>query len=176
MIPRFVVRMHRASLLDAPTYEEVEHDRGANLQAAAVVVLLAVAAGIGSLENTGAGGILAFIVASLLGWLVWAAVTLVIGTRLLPGPETSADLGELLRTIGFSCAPGMVRVFGLITPIGGFVFLIGSLWMLVAMVIAVRQALDYRGTGRAILVCAIGFPVYFVMQVGSLLLLGPWPI
>ena len=167
MIPRFVVRMHRASLLDAPTYEEVEHDRGANLQAAAVVVLSAVAAGIGSL---------AFIVASLLGWLVWAAVTLVIGTRLLPGPETSADLGELLRTIGFSCAPGMVRVFGLITPIGGFVFLIGSLWMLVAMVIAVRQALDYRGTGRAILVCAIGFPVYFVMQVGSLLLLGPWPI
>jgi len=35
--------------------------------------------------------------------------------------------------------------------------------MLVAMVIAVRQALDYHGTGRAIAVCLIGWLVHEVI-------------
>jgi len=53
------------------------------------------------------------------------------------------------------------------------------IWMLVAMIVAVRQALDYEGggaTGRAILVCAIGFPVYLLIVAVTLLMLGPWPI
>ena len=64
----FVERVQGASLLDADTYEEVEADRGATLQAASVVLLSSVAAGIGSIDNTGLGGVLAFIGASLAGW------------------------------------------------------------------------------------------------------------
>lgn len=173
---RLLRRMWRAALLDAEVYEEVEADRGATGQAFVVVVLSAVAAGIGSIENSGREGILWSTIAALVGWYVWAYVTYFIGTRFLPGPETVADHGELLRTIGFSSAPGVLRVFALIPPIAGWVFLGCTLWMMVAMVVAVRQALDYVGTWRAIAVCAIGFPVYAVMLAASLLLYGAWPV
>ena len=64
----------------------------------------------------------------------------------------------------------------MIPPIAGVVFLVSTLWMMVAMVVAVRQALDYRGTGRAIAVCAIGFPIYVIPLAASLLVLGAWPV
>ena len=85
---------------------------------------------------------------ALVGWYIWAFLTFIIGTRLLPEPQTEADIGQLLRTTGFSAAPGVIRAFGLVPGLGAPAMLIGSFWMLVAMVIAVRQALDYRGTGR----------------------------
>jgi hypothetical protein len=169
-------RMLRAALLDAELYEEVEADRGATAQATLVVVLSSVAAGIGSIENHGVAGIGWLTGAALAGWYVWAWVAYWIGTRLLPGPDTVADPGELLRTIGFSSAPGVLRLLGVVSPIAGAVFLVSTLWMLVAMVVAVRQALDYPGTGRALAVCAIGFPIYAVTLAVTLVLLGPWPI
>jgi len=172
----FVRRMLGAALLDSHVYEEVEADHSANGQAAWVVVLSAVAAGIGSIANQGWGGVLWYTVAALVGWYLWAAIAFAIGTRLLPGPYTRADLGELLRTIGFSSAPGVLRILAIFPPIAGLVFLISTLWMLVAMVVAVRQALDYCTTRRAIAVCAIGFPFYAVTLALSLILLGPWLI
>jgi hypothetical protein len=168
--------MLRASLLDASLYEEVEADRGATGQAFLVVLISALAAGIGSIDNSGLPGIFWSTVAALVGWYVWAYVTYLIGTRLLPTHETVADHGELLRTIGFSSAPGVLRVLALVPPIAGVVFLASTLWMMVAMVVAVRQALDYRGTGRAIAVCAIGFPIYVIPLAASLLVLGAWPV
>jgi hypothetical protein len=169
-------RMLRASLLDAQLYEEVEADRGATRQAFAVVALSAVAAGIGALQRHGVSVIGWYTAAALMGWWVWAWVTYLIGTRILPDAETQADSGELLRTIGFSSAPGTLRILALFSPIAGAVFLLSTTWMLVAMVIAVRQALDYRTTGRAIAVCALGFPIYALILAVSLLLLGPWPL
>jgi len=172
----FVQRSVGAALLDAHVYEEVEADRGANGQAAALVALAAVAAGIGSAGNHGPGGILWYTFAALLGWYVWAGIAYFVGTRWLPGPHTQADHGELLRTIGFSSAPGLLRVLGVFPPIAGLVFFVSTLWMLVAMVVAVRQALDYTSTGRAIAVCAIGFPIYAAVLLLFLVLLGPWPV
>ena len=169
-------RMLRASLLDSEAYEEVEADRSATGQATFVVVLSAAAAAIGSIENHGAGGVLWFTAAAVAGWYVWAFVAYWIGTRILPGPETASDHGELLRTIGFSSAPGTLRIFALIEPIAGLVFLVSTLWMLIAMVVAVRQALDYASTGRAVAVCALGFPIYAITLAVTLLLTGPWPI
>jgi hypothetical protein len=169
-------RMLRAALLDAELYEEVEADRSANGQAFCVVVLSALAAGIGGLEHHGVSAILNYTLAALASWWIWAYVAFLVGTRLLPGPETQSDPGELLRTLGFSSAPGVLRIFALISPIAGTVFLVCTVWMLVTMVVAVRQALDYAGTGRAIAVCAIGFPIYAVTLALSMLLLGPWPL
>lgn len=96
---------------------------------------------------------------ALLGWYVWAYLTYIIGTKLLPEPDTRADLGELLRTIGFSSSPGLIRILGIIPGLSGFVFFVASIWMFVAMVVAVRQALDYRSTVRAVGVCALGWIV-----------------
>lgn len=168
-----VDRMKRAALLDVTLYEEVEHDSTATGQAMTVVVLSSVAAGIGGLAG-GVGGLVLGAVWGLVGWFLWAGLTYLIGTRMLPEPETEADLGQLLRTLGFAAAPGVLRVFGFIPGLGWLISFAASVWMLVATVIAVRQALDYRSTGRAVAVCAIGWLVILVVSTffGGLLLGG----
>ena len=168
----FLDRILRAAKLDVNLYEEVEADTGAMRQAIGVVVLSSIAAGIGSIATGGLGGILMGTIAALIGWYVWAFLTYYIGTKLLPEPQTRADLGELLRTIGFSSSPGMIRVLGLIPGLGGVVFLVASIWMLVAMVIAVRQALDYESTLRAVGVCVIGWIIQALIFVLLFYILG----
>jgi hypothetical protein len=157
-------RIIRASKLDVNLYEEVEADKGALAQATTVVIVSSVAAGIGSFQTGGFVGILMGTIAALAGWYVWAWLTYLIGTKLLPEPQTKADLGELLRTIGFSSSPGLIRVLGLIPGFTGIVFFAAGIWMLVAMVIAVRQALDYRSTLRAIGVCTIGWIIQMLVM------------
>ena len=149
-------RMLGAAKLNAATYEEVEADTTATPQAMLVVVLASVAGGVSAIRVMGVGGLLMVSLASLLGWYVWAFITYFVGTRFLPGAKTQADVGQLLRTIGFSASPGLIRVLGIIPGLGVLIDVIASLWMLVAMVVAVRQALDYESTGRAVAVCLIG--------------------
>lgn len=163
-----VERMIRAAKLDANLYEEVEADTGATRQAMLVVVLSSLAAGIGSVSVGGFGltGLLFGALTALVSWYIWAFLTYFIGTRFLPEPQTEADVGQLLRTIGFSSSPGLLRIAGIIPGLTGIVFLVSGVWMLVAMVIAVRQALDYHGTARAIGVCVIGW----LVQAGIIIL------
>ncbi len=158
-------RMLRAAKLDSMLYEEVEHDPGATGQALAVVLLSAAAAGLGSPMGGGLGTMTVNAIIAIVSWFVWSGIVYLIGTRLLPEPQTEADYGQLLRTIGFSSAPGVLRVVGFIPVLGWAVSLIAQVWMLAAMVIAVRQALDYKGTGRAIVVCLIGWVVMIVVSV-----------
>jgi hypothetical protein len=158
-------RMVRASKLETSLYEEVEADRGAMAQAILVVVLSSVAAGIGTLSATGAAGLVLGTASAILGWLVWAYLTYLIGTRLLPEPQTRSDPGEMMRTIGFSSAPGVIRVLAFIPALTDFIILIASVWMLVAMVVAVRTALDYTSTFRAVGVCAIGWVIQILLYV-----------
>ena len=157
----FKDRILRAAKLDVHLYEEVEADKTAMGQAMGVVVLASVAAGIGGIGMGVAGpaGILMGIITALVGWYIWAFLTYFIGTKLLPEPQTHADLGELLRTIGFSSSPGLIKILGIIPGLGAVVFSVASIWMLVAMVIAVRQALDYKSTWRAVGVCVIGWVI-----------------
>ena len=157
MMASFQDRIIRAAKLDVDLYEEVEADKGAMGQAMGVVVLSGVAAGIGSVGTLGIAGILFGTIAALVGWYIWAYVTYFVGTKFLPEPQTKADHGELLRTIGFSSSPGILRVLGIIPFFYGIIFLITGIWMLVAMIIAVRQALDYKSTLRAVGVCVIGW-------------------
>ena len=94
-----------------------------------------------------------------MGFAFWAWLTCIIGARILPGAETKSDTGELLRTLGFANSPGVLLVFAVIPPLAPFIFPICGVWMLTAMVIAVRQALDYTNTWRAVGACAIGWVV-----------------
>jgi hypothetical protein len=159
----FVDRMIRAAKLDVNLYEEVEADKGAMGQAMGVVILSSVAAGIGTTGTAGIKGLVLGTIVALAGWFLWAFLTYYIGTKLLPEPQTKADYGELLRTIGFSSSPGVLRVLGIIPMLGNILNLITGIWMLVAMIIAVRQALDYKNTWRAVGVCLIGWIVQMVM-------------
>jgi hypothetical protein len=155
--------MIRAAKLDVHLYEEVEADQTAMPQAVATVAISSLAAGIGSLGALGLSGLLVGVIAALVGWFIWAFLTYFIGTKLLPEPGTKADLGELMRTMGFSSAPGVLRVLGFVPVVGVIIVLGASIWMLVAMIIAVRQALDYRSTWRSVGVCLIGWIVQVVL-------------
>ncbi|MEQ1573777.1 MAG: YIP1 family protein [Vicinamibacterales bacterium] len=163
----FVQRVRGAASLDPLTYEEVEADRHATLQAVAVVLLASVAGGIG-LPGPGvrtAWNVAVGAVGALAGWGAWAMLTHLIGTRLMPEPRTRANVGELMRTLGFAAAPGLLRIGGAIPGLGIFLYWLTSVWMLVAMVIAVRQALDYTSTARAFGVCVAGWVLSLVLAV-----------
>ena len=168
----FVERMIGAAKLDAEIYEEVEADTNAMGQAMGVVLLSSLAAGIGS----GGSSIVLVLIASLIAWFIWAFITYLIGTKLLPEPQTRSDIGELLRTIGFSSSPGIIRILGIIPGLTGIVFLAAGIWMLVAMIIAVKHALDYTSIWRAIGVCFIGWIIQVII-LGSIYsaFVGPGP-
>ena len=151
----FVDRIMRACKLDVDLYEEVEADKSAILQAAGVVILSSLAVGIGAFFTFGSFNILVPALVSLTSWFVWSCLIYFVGAKLFPEPTTQADLGELLRTIGFSHAPGLFRVFGFNQDLMVLTFYGCGIWMLVAMIIAVRQALDYKSTWRAIGVVVI---------------------
>jgi len=158
----FLNRIFRALKLNASLFEEIEADKGAMGQAIGVVVLSSVATGLGGVYK-GAMGIVVGIILALVSWYAWAYITYFIGTRFLPEPQTKADHGELLRTIGFASAPGIFRALGIFPVIRGMVFWVTTIWMLIAMVIAVRQALDYSSTFRAVGVCILGWIVQAII-------------
>ena len=168
----FVNRIIRACKLDISLYEEVEADKSATVQAAIVVILSSLAAGIGAI-SLGASNFLMAPLLSLVSWYIWAYLIYLIGAKLFPEPNTEADHGQLLRTIGFSSAPGLIRIFGFTPELMSITFIGSGIWMLIAMVIAVRQALDYESTWRAIGVVIIGFLVQAIVLIMLLRIFGP---
>jgi hypothetical protein len=155
-----VQRMIGAAMLDASVYEEVEADRGATGQAAAVVAIVAVCSAIGHMGHGGRGPVGAIILA-FISWLLWAGLTYVIGTKLFGG---TADMGEMLRTLGFAQSPGVLAVVGIIPFLGGLVLFAVGIWILVAAVVAIRQALDFD-TGKAVATAVIAWLVVMVVTV-----------
>lgn len=167
----FQDRVVGAIRLQAATFEEIEHDPTAVSQAALVVLGAAVAGTIGSLRSGFFfGATVAAIIFSLIGWAVGGAVIWLVGTRLLPGKNTQADYQEMLRVVGFAQAPGLLTVLAIIPFFGWLVTFVVWIWTLIALVIAVRQALDYDDTVKAVLVCVVAQVIMFIimMMVGIL--------
>ena len=158
-----IKRMMAAARLDTAIYEEVEGDSSATVQAMAVVVLVALATGIGTFRTGGLVGIVVGIPVSIGLWALWAWITYFVGTTILKTAETKANWGQLARTLGFAQSPGVLKAVGFIPGIGPFFFSIASIWQLVAMVIAIRQALDFTCTWRAVGVAIVGFIPYAVV-------------
>ncbi|NQT09842.1 MAG: YIP1 family protein [Desulfobacteraceae bacterium] len=168
----YINRIVRAAKLDVNLYEEVEADKGAMGQAMGVVVLSSIAAGIGTIGTTGVKGIVIGTIIALIAWYAWAYITYFVGAKILPEPQTKTHPGELLRTIGFASSPGLIRVLAIIPGMAGIIFLITSIWMLIAMVIAVKQALDYQSTLRAVGVCIIGWVIQTIIIIILFSVLG----
>ena len=147
-------RMIRAARLDPRLYAEVEADATTTGQAASIVLLAAFAGGI---NFPSAPFLILFggLLAALVGWLLFAYVIYLIGAKLLPEPGTKADFGALLRAMGFANAPGVVKLLGIVPELRVLVFFVAMVWVLVATVTAVRHALSYTSSWRAIGVCAI---------------------
>ena len=142
-------RIFRAIKIDVELYEEVERDKSATIQAGLVVVLSSMAAGVGALQ-LGASNFLLAPIFSLISWYVWACIIYFVGVKLFPEKNTKSNHGELLRTIGFSSAPGLLRVFGVTPDLMAVTFIGSAFWMLACMVVGVRAALDYKSLWRAL--------------------------
>jgi Yip1 domain len=161
---RYMLRIAGALGLDGETYDEVEADRGATLQALSVVLLASVATGIGFLRfGEPWGRVIALnATGALIGWVVWAMVIYGLGTYVFPPADRPSSVGELLRTTGFASAPAMLRALTGMPVVGPIAFVVGSLWMFVATVVGVQHALDYPSVWRALAVCATGWLVSFI--------------
>jgi hypothetical protein len=167
----FVARLTGALLLDADVYEDVEHDERALPQAFVVVVLSSIATGVGSVRPDAVMAFLPGTLFALAGWVVWSSLVYVIGARLFPQPQTEADIGQLMRTTGFASAPGLLGVAGLVPALGPVLLFVVSVWMALAMLMAVRQALDFTSLWRALGVVMVGWAAYLAMLLLARLLL-----
>lgn len=155
-----VDRMRRAATLDASLYEAVEHDPNATGQAAVVVALAAVASAVGNAWR-GGPGLIAGLVGSLLGWAVWSGIAYLVGTRIFGGRAT---WGEVLRTVGFAQAPGVLLALAIVPLLGGLVKLVVGVWLLATGFVALRQALDLDGV-KTLLTAFIGWVAYVAFQI-----------
>ncbi len=149
MINLFIKRVLRSIKIDPQLFDEVKKDKKATFQAAIVVVLSSTAAGVGAI-HMGASNFIIAPLFSLISWFVWAYIVYFVGVKLFPEKITDATPYSLLRTIGFSSAPGLIRVFGLTPDLMVVTFLGSAFWMLACMVVAVKQTLSYQSLWRAL--------------------------
>ena len=171
-------RIILACKMDGNLYKEVAADKRSIWQAMVIVLLSGIAAGMGKVGIRGPAPVIIEPISAFIGWYMWTYITYLVGTKLLPEAETNATSGELLRAIGFSYAPGIIRIICTLSGIFNIVFMLGSSWMLVAMVVAIKQTLNYNSTLRAVGVCAIGWIIKTLVFMLFFYLVGspPHPI
>jgi hypothetical protein len=157
-------RIVGALQLKPATFEEVENDATATSQAAMIVVAAAVSRGLANFRFFGVTWFVASICMALVAWAIGSWVLLMVGTKIMPGKNTQADLGQMLRVMGFASAPGLFGIISVIPFLGILVALVLGLWSIAASVIGVRQALDYDDTVKAIIVCVIAWVIMFVVM------------
>jgi hypothetical protein len=159
----FADRIIRAAKLEIRLYQQARAHKKATDHAVRVVILASLAAGVGSMAGRGLLAILLGSIAALIAWCVWALSAYLIGTKVLPEPRTKADMAEFARTVGFAASPGLAHVLGIISPLAPTVLFVTAMWMLLSMVIAVKEALDYMSTVRAVGACIGGWIVYLLV-------------
>ncbi len=171
-----LARMLGAARLDSHTYEDVERDRGATLQALAIVVMVTIASLVGELlsgeEIDVVRSVVAGVVLGVIGWALWALVTYVIGATICKTADTEANWGQLARCTGFAQTPGLFNVLSFIPAVGGLIVLVAFVWSVAAMVVGVRQALDYTSTLRAFFVVIVSAIPWVVLYVIVLIITG----
>ena len=170
-------RMLGAARLSSDTFEDVERDSGATIQALLVVVIVAIAAGAGGILNGDTsivGGLVFGVIRGIVNWVVWALVALLVGTTILKSESTEADWGQLARGTGFAQTPGLLNILVFIPAVGGIISLLVLIWQLAAMVIALRQSLDYSSTWRAFFVVLIAVIPVLIINVIVFSVLGLW--
>ena len=176
-------RMLGAARLNVDTYEEVERDGSAIVQALAVVVLVAIAGGVGTILGSvifgGAvdllDGLLFGVIRGIVSWGVWALIAWIVGSTILKTRDTEADWGQLARGTGFAQTPGLFNILVFIPIAGAIIAIIVFFWQVAGMMIAVRQSLDYSSTWRAfgvviislIPVLIINAILFWALNIGS---------
>ena len=170
---QYFIRFFRAARLDISFYQEVVAEPRLLNQAWITVLIYAMLASWGSFGRAGAVGSNIGMISALIGWYVWAFSTYFLATRVSGSKKAEIDRGDrkaTIRAMGFACAPGALRILGLIPDMGVMVLVVSSIWMIVAATIALKMAMEIENTIRAALLCIIGWVIGAIAQ-GLLLIL-----
>ena len=165
-------RLGRAALFERDLYRDVAANPGATREAFFIVGLAAVATGVGSLNDGWQAALRMGIIVGLSGWFLWTGLALLIGSKLLATPDTTATWIMMARALGFAQAPGLLRFLGVVPVTGWLISLIALVWVFMAMTVALREVLRYDSLWRAAAVIAIGLIPYLLIQVGLIVLTG----
>ena len=152
-------RMLRAAQLDATLFEEVENDRAATAQALAVVGIVSVAIGFGSIDvgvDFSVDALIGGTVLGLAGWVVWAGITYGLATTILRGKRNEADFAAVVRSLAFAQSVGAFRFFGFVGQVGDLVIWVVFLWQFLAVVESARELFDYESNKRLFGVVLMG--------------------
>ena len=160
----FLDRLFRAAKLDVTLYDEVAADTKTMFQSMMAVFVYSAASAYGNFGRAGVAGINFGMITTLFGWYVWAFSTYFIAVRLLPEAQTGGDRKSVLRAMGFATSPGLIRLLALIPDMGGAVFIVASIWMIVAAVVAIKRVLKFESTSRAAAACIIGWVISAIFQ------------
>jgi hypothetical protein len=155
-------RMIGAALLKPDAYEAVERDTNATSTALLIVVGTAIAAGIGDLTHHGLRGLISGVIAGLISWVLYALAAYFIGSTIFKTSQTATTLGELLRTLGFAQVPAFLLILSGIFLLGAIVSVVVFFWVLATTIVALRQALDFTTTGRAIGTAIVAWLFYII--------------
>ena len=158
----YAEKLYKAITLNVEFYESVEADKSLTRQAMMTVALVAIVQGFVVAGITAPIALAQGVLGSIVRWFIWAFFIAFVGTKILPEPETESNTGELLRTLGFAYAPGLLIVFKFLPIIGIFIDPLVVILQLAAMTVAVRQALDFTSTVRAVGVCIVAFVVMLI--------------
>ena len=146
-------------MLNAATYEEIEHDQNATMEAAIIVAVVAVLSGLinGIFGDSFITTFIFQVIMAFISWVIWSAVTFFVGTNLFDG---KADLGEMLRVMGYAQAPSIIPC-------------LGFFWTLATAFVAIRQGLDLDNS-KAAMTAIISFVLVLVisMVLGSIFGVG----
>jgi len=155
-------RVKRVLYLESEVFPEIELDPKATGQAAIVVIVASILSGIGTGfgANSFVSGFLASLLFTIVSWYLWAAVTLFIGTRIYDG---QANMGEMLRVIGYAQAPRAFNFFAFIPIVGWVIPLLTLFWVLAASFMAIREGLDIE-VGPTIVTVAVSFILVLIGQ------------
>ena len=140
----------RAALFDRTVFREIGEDPQDMFRALGVVLVAAVAFGLGIRTFFDSGpspgdlletNLTMFIAMSTIvtGWAIWTALVWVLGTKLFGG---KASYRGLLRALGLCYAPMVFWLFVNIPEIGPLLSMWAHIWVLAVGVLAVRQAQD----------------------------------
>jgi hypothetical protein len=154
---KLIGNMVSAAKLDPAFFTGVVADPKSHGHAVWVVGFFAVFTGFGTVPRAGATAVNIFTITTLIAWYVWAFTVFYAGSRFLRVPDHSVDRKAVMRVMAFACAPGIMRIAGLIIPVSWGLFFGTAIWTILASVVGMKQALHYPGTARVALLCGVSW-------------------
>jgi hypothetical protein len=138
--------MKRVIKLDQRLFEEIVSDPSSQGQSVWAMAIFAMATAFGFFSMVGGTAVNIGLITTMIAWYVWAFSVFYSGTRLFRGDGEGADRKTVLRVMAFACAPGVIRLLGVIPKSTIVILIISSIWILIAAIIGLKKVFPKTAT------------------------------